>query len=151
MNTLGTIRILIAVGIFALAGRAEALPAQDVFRPFGPDQLAPAFLLAGGTASDTSPTVEFTRRPSGEATEEPVLVESVPGYRSEGYGVLLAAELSAPATRYSAPSPQGTSAPRKRMRGWVKAAIVVGSTIAGVALFRAVIGPDEDLAPLPGQ
>ena len=151
MNTQGTIRILLAVGIFALIGGSEALSAQDVFRPFGPDQLAPGFLLAGGTASGTSPTVDFTRRPPGEAAEEPLPVESVPGYRSEGYGILLAAELSAPAMRYSAPSPQGTSAPRKRMRGWVKAAIVVGSTIAGVAIFRAVIGPDEDLAPLPGQ
>ena len=151
MNTHGTIRILLAVGIFALAGGAEALPGQDVFRPFGPNQLAPGFLLAGSTASRTSPAVEFTRRPSGEAVEEAVLVESVPVYRSEGFGVLLAAELSAPDARYSAPTPQGTSAPRKRMRGWVKAAIVVGSTIAGVALFRAVIGPDEDLAPLPGQ
>ena len=151
MNTQGTIRMLLAVGIFALLGGAEALPAQDVVRPFGPDQLSPAFLLAGGTASGTSPTVDFTRRPSGEAAEEPALVESVPGYRSEDYGVLLATELSAPAMRYSAPTPQGASAPRKRMRGWVKAAIVVGSTIAGVALFRAVIGPDEDLAPLPGQ
>ena len=95
--------------------------------------------------------VDFTRRPPGEAAKEPLPVESVPGFRSEGYGILLAAELSAPSTRYSAPVPQGTSAPRKRMRGWVKAAIVVGSTIAGVAIFRAVIGPDEDLAPLPGQ
>lgn len=145
MNTQGTIRILIVVCIFALIGGAEALPAQDVFRPFGPGQPAPGLLLAGSAAVDSTPP------PPSETAEGPILVESVPGYRSEGYGILLAAELSAPARRYSAPTPQGTTAPAKKMRGWVKAAIVIGSTIAGVAIFRAVIGPDEDLAPLPGQ
>ncbi len=37
------------------------------------------------------------------------------------------------------------------MPGWVKAALAIGGTIAGVAIFRAVIGPDEDLAPFSGQ
>lgn len=151
MNIQGMIRILLAVGILALIGGAEALPAQDVFRPPGPVRLAPGFLVAAGTVGGIPPTVAVTRHLPGEVAEEPELVEPAPSYRSEGFRILLAEELSVPAMRYSAPSPQGKSAPRKKMRGWMKAAIVVGSTVAGVAIFRAVIGPDQDLAPLPGQ
>ena len=70
--------------------------------------------------------------------------------RSEEFIARLSAAGATPTVAAPAPAPQGSGSDRK-VAGWVKALIIIGGTGAGVAIFRAVIGADEDLAPFSGQ
>ena len=83
------------------------------------------------------------------AADAPILLP-VRDYRSDtNLAKLAAAPLVPPATAPAAP-PQSSGSDRK-MSGWVKALIVVGATVGGVALFRVIDGSDEDLAPFTAR
>lgn len=72
-------------------------------------------------------------------------------YRSEEYlAQLSSASLATAAALPSAP-PQRSGSSARKIPGWAKAALAIGGTVAGVAIFRAIIGPDQDLAPFPGR
>ncbi len=83
------------------------------------------------------------------AADAPILLP-VRDYRSDtNLAKLAAAPLLPPATAPAFP-PQSSGSKRK-ISGWVKAFIVVGATVGGVALFRVIDGPDEDLAPFSAR
>lgn len=83
------------------------------------------------------------------AVDAPILLP-VRDYRSDtNLAKLAAAPLLPPATAPAAP-PQSSGSDRK-MSGWVKALIIVGATVGGVALFRVIDGSDEDLAPFTAR
>ena len=87
--------------------------------------------------------------PAVMGVDAPILLP-VRDYRSDtNLAKLAAAPLLPPATAPAAP-PQSSGSDR-RMSGWVKALIVVGATVGGVALFRVIDGSDEDLAPFTAR
>ncbi len=91
---------------------------------------------------------DFSR---GEALNS-LRFSTLDGVRSDKFLAHLAAGGAAPGLALPAappPRPQTSSSSDGRMKGWVKALIVVGGALGGLAIWRAADGSDEDLAPFP--
>ena len=145
---------------------AAALPAQDLQARRADESDAAGFLSEPAVpmllaSAETRPASELRpgeplrlslEQPTSYPELTPELRElfRVESVRSEEFLARLSAASATPTLAAPAPAPQGSGSDRK-VAGWVKALIVIGGTGAGVAIFRAVIGADEDLAPFSGQ
>jgi hypothetical protein len=147
---------------------AAALPAQDLqarradesdaagflSEPAVPMLLASAETLPASELRPGEPLRLWLEQPTSDPELTPELRElfKVESVRSEEFIARLSAAGTTPTPTLAAPAPapQASGSDRK-VAGWVKALIIIGGTGAGVAIFRAVIGADEDLAPFTGQ
>ena len=146
---------------------AAALPAQDLqarraeefhsagflSEPAVPMLLASAETRPASELRPGEPLRLFSEQPTSDPELTPELRElfKVESVRSEEFLARLSAASAAPSVAAPAPAPQTSGSSDRKMAGWVKALIVIGTTVAGIAVFRAIDGGDEDLAPFPGQ